>query len=152
MSDSERDEMVAETTPANTATGGAPAAAGGPMDLQAALKEVLKISLIYDGLARGLHECAKALDKREAALAVLAENCDEPAYSKLVEALCSSHQIPLVKVKDRKALGEWVGLCKIDKEGKARKVVSCSCVVVRDFGKDSEAQEVIKSYIESQKR
>ena len=28
-------------------------------------------------------------------------------------------------------LGEWVGLCKIDKEGKPRKVVKCSCVVVK---------------------
>ena len=27
-------------------------------------------------------------------------------------------------------LGEWAGLCKIDREGKARKVVGCSCIVV----------------------
>jgi ribosomal protein L7Ae-like RNA K-turn-binding protein len=35
------------------------------------------------------------------------------------------------QVDDNKKLGEWVGLCKIDKEGKARKVVGCSCVVVK---------------------
>ncbi len=35
-----------------------------------------------------------------------------------------------IKVDDNKKLGEWSGLCKIDKEGKARKVVRCSCVVV----------------------
>lgn len=35
------------------------------------------------------------------------------------------------KVDDNKKLGEWAGLCKIDKEGKARKVVGCSCVVVK---------------------
>jgi small subunit ribosomal protein S12e len=52
-------------------------------------------------------------------------------YVKLVEALCAEHQIPLIKVKDKKLLGEWVGLCKYDKEGKARKVVGCSCVVVK---------------------
>jgi len=34
-------------------------------------------------------------------------------------------------VKENKTLGEWVGLCKIDKEGKPRKVVKCSCVVVK---------------------
>jgi len=34
------------------------------------------------------------------------------------------------QVDDSKKLGEWAGLCKIDKEGKARKVVGCSCVVV----------------------
>lgn len=29
------------------------------------------------------------------------------------------------------------GLCKYDKEGKARKVVSASCIVVRDIGEES---------------
>ena len=35
------------------------------------------------------------------------------------------------QIEDSKDLGEWVGLCKLDAEGKARKVVGCSCVVVR---------------------
>lgn len=52
-------------------------------------------------------------------------------YVKLVEALCAEHQINLIKVDDNKKLGEWVGLCKIDREGKPRKVVGCSCVVVK---------------------
>lgn len=69
--------------------------------------------------------------RRQALLCVLAENCDEPMYVKLVEALCASHQIPLMKVADKKTLGEWCGLCKIDREGKARKVVQCSCAVVK---------------------
>lgn len=37
----------------------------------------------------------------------------------------------MIQVDDNKKLGEWAGLCKIDKEGKARKVVSCSCVAVK---------------------
>lgn len=36
-----------------------------------------------------------------------------------------------MQVDDNKKLGEWVGLCKIDREGKPRKVVGCSCVVVK---------------------
>lgn len=36
-----------------------------------------------------------------------------------------------LQVDDNKKLGEWVGLCKIDREGKPRKVVGCSCVVVK---------------------
>ena len=79
--------------------------------------------MTHDGLARGLHEAAKALDKRSAHLCVLADSCDEPMYVKLVEALCAEHQINLIKVDDNKKLGEWAGLCKIDREGKARKVV-----------------------------
>ena len=43
-------------------------------------------------------------------------------YVKLVEALCKEHNIPLMKVSDKKLLGEWCGLCKYDQEGKARKV------------------------------
>ena len=42
------------------------------------------------------------------------------------------------KVDDNKKLGEWAGLCKIDKEGKARKVVACSCVVVKVIKWDSQ--------------
>ena len=37
----------------------------------------------------------------------------------------------ILQVDDNKKLGEWAGLCKIDKEGKARNVAGCSCVVVK---------------------
>lgn len=68
------------------------------MDVNAALREVLKTALIHGGLARGIREAAKALDKRPAHLYVLASNCDEPVYVKFVEALCAEHQINLIKV------------------------------------------------------
>ncbi len=47
-----------------------------------ALKEVLKKSLIHDGLARGLYQSVKALDKRQAHLCVLSSSCTEPAYTR----------------------------------------------------------------------
>lgn len=86
-------------------------AASGSMSVLDALKGVLKISLIHDGLARGLREASKALDRRQAHMCVLNESCEEEAYKKLVVALCSEHKIPLIKVPDGKMLGEWVGLC-----------------------------------------
>jgi small subunit ribosomal protein S12e len=64
-------------------------------------------------------------------MCVLADDCDEAMYKKLVVALCTEHGIPLLKVDNNKKLGEWAGLCKIDKEGKARKVVRSSCVVIK---------------------
>uniref|UniRef100_A0A0P5JF93 40S ribosomal protein S12 n=1 Tax=Daphnia magna TaxID=35525 RepID=A0A0P5JF93_9CRUS len=124
--------------------------AGGPLDTQHITQEVLKNAMIHDGLARGLHEAAKALDKRQALLCVLADNCSEPMYKKLVTALCQEHNIPLMKVDNNKKLGEWAGLCKIDKEGKARKVVGCSCVAVKDWGIETEATAVVLDYLKKQ--
>jgi len=112
-----------------------------------ALKEVLKKSLIHDGLARGLYESVKALDRRQAHLCVLSSSCNEPAYTRLVKALCAEHNIHLITVKDSKTLGEWVGLCKLDKEAKPRKVVGCSCCVVKDYGEETEALSVLTEYL-----
>ena len=38
------------------------------------------------------------LSGRQALLCILADNCDEPMYKKLVTALCQEHGIPLIKV------------------------------------------------------
>ena len=83
----------------------------GQMSVLDALKGVLKLALMHDGLARGLREASKALDRRQAHMCVLNENCEEEAYKKLVVALCDEHKIPLIKVQDGKQLGEWAGLC-----------------------------------------
>lgn len=142
------------------------------MSVLDALKGVLRISLIHDGLARGLREAAKALDRREAHMCVLNEGCEEEAYKKLVVALCSEHKIPLIKVPDGKMLGEWVGLCMcffpgvwygklegvanvcvtgtLDREGNARKVVNCSCVVVKDWGEESQERSVLLNYFQTE--
>uniref|UniRef100_A0A1I7VML7 40S ribosomal protein S12 n=2 Tax=Loa loa TaxID=7209 RepID=A0A1I7VML7_LOALO len=142
------DEIQMQVPPTEAAV----AAVDEKLDVKTALRRALKSSIVMDGVAKGLHEAAKALDKRQAYFCVLAENCDEPMYTKLVEALCNEHQIPLVKIKDKKQLGEWIGLCKYDKEGKARKVVGCSCVVVRDYGQDDAARAFLQEYFDSQKK
>eukprot|EP00092_Neocalanus_flemingeri_P000575 GFUD01000610.1.p1 GENE.GFUD01000610.1~~GFUD01000610.1.p1 ORF type:complete len:140 (+),score=38.18 GFUD01000610.1:83-502(+) len=139
MSDVEGDDVPSAAVPS------------GPMDINTAIQEVLKQALIADGLARGVREASKALDKRQALLCILAENCDEPMYKKLITALCMEHGIPLIKVDSNMKLGEWAGLCKIDQEGKARKVVKCSSCVVRDWGKESPAHDVLQEYLKSQR-
>lgn len=102
--------------------------AGGSMSVLDALKGVLKISLIHDGLARGLREASKALDRRQAHMCVLNEACEEEAYKKLVVALCGEHKIPLIKVPDGKQLGEWAGLCKfchLNGQHHVRQITDC---------------------------
>ena len=93
------------------------------------------------------HRCAKVLDKRVARLCVLASNCDVDAYKKLVKALCESNNIPIIEVDTHQKLGEWCGLCKLDSEGKARKVCcrlliwACRCCVSVTTGAGTPARE-----------
>ncbi|XP_010926957.1 small ribosomal subunit protein eS12 [Elaeis guineensis] len=124
-------------------------ALGEPMDLMTALQLVMKKSLAHDGLVRGLHEAAKVIEKHAAQLCILAEDCNQPDYTKLVKALCADHNVHLVTVPSAKTLGEWAGLCKIDSEGKARKVVGCSCVVIKDYGEESEGLHIVQEYVKS---
>nr|XP_011461354.1 PREDICTED: 40S ribosomal protein S12-like [Fragaria vesca subsp. vesca] len=100
------------------------------MDLMTALQLVLRKSLAHGGLTRG-HEAAQVIEKHAAQLCVLAEDCDQADYVKLVKSLCAEHNVNAMTIPSAKTLGEWSGLCKIDSEGKARKVVGCSCVVVK---------------------
>ena len=54
-------------------------------------------------------------------------------FTILTKSHLQEHGIPLIKVDSNMKLGEWAGLCKIDQEGKARKVVKCSAAVVSRF-------------------
>jgi small subunit ribosomal protein S12e len=114
-----------------------------------ALQQVLKKALVHDGLARGLHEAARSLDRRSGRLCVLAKDCDEPAYVNLIQALCNQHTISIMMVDSREELGQWAGLAKIDAEGNVVKTVRCSCVVVNEFGEDSEALNVLLEKLKS---
>ncbi|EER30661.1 40S ribosomal protein S12 [Candida tropicalis MYA-3404] len=124
----------------------------GAITIEDALKVVLRTSLVHDGLARGLREASKALSKREAQLCVLCDSVTEESIIKLVEALCNEpeEKIPLIKVSDAKLLGEWAGLCQLDREGNARKVVGASCVVVKNWGADSDERNILLEHFSQQ--
>ena len=115
------------------------------VSIEDALKVVLRNSLVHDGLARGLREASRALSKREAQLCVLCDSVTEEAIIKLIEALCNEpeEKIPLIKVSDAKLLGEWAGLCKLDQDGNARKVGGASCVVIKNWGQDSDERNIL---------
>jgi small subunit ribosomal protein S12e len=95
------------------------------LDLNGALRRVLKAASYREGLAKGLHEVCKAIDNlKKPVLCVLSDNCDEKEYKKLVEALCKEKEVTIVRIKDGKTLGEWVGLCKYDTSMQPRKISS----------------------------
>lgn len=119
------------------------------MSVLDALKEVLKKALIHDGLRKGLHECAKALDRRSARLCCLSKDCDNEEYKKLIRALCDEGGVPIIMVEHGKDLGAWCGLAKINSDGGVKKAVRTSVVVITDFGEETRALTVILDYLQN---
>jgi small subunit ribosomal protein S12e len=114
-----------------------------------ALKETLKKAAIFDGLRRGLHESAKALDRGAARLCILSKDCDSEEYTKLVQGLCAESSVHLIMVESGTELGQWVGLAKLNADGTVRKAVRCSVAVVTDFGEDTRALNVVLDFVKS---
>merc|ERR1712131_256640 len=135
---------MSDTEGAAPAPVAAPAA--GQYSVETAVQETLNNAQHRDGLYRGLNEAVRALERKDALCCILAENCDEANYVRLIEALCVEHQIPILKIGDNKTLGEWSGLCKIDREGDPVKVVGCSCVVVREID-DHAAWDYLQNHL-----
>ncbi|KAK3188645.1 hypothetical protein Dsin_028206 [Dipteronia sinensis] len=102
-------EEAAAPAPAPVVEAAAPPL-GEAMDLMTGLQIVLRKSLANGGLARGLHEGAKVIEKNVALLCVLADDCNQPDYVKLVKALCADHNVSLLTVPSAKTLGEWAGV------------------------------------------
>ena len=125
------------------------AAPAEPMDVNTAIQVVMKKALAHDGLSRGLHEACRAIERGEAQLCILADDCNQPDYKKLIEALCAEQGVNLIAVPEAKQLGQWAGLCKIDAEGEPRKVVGCSCSVVTDYGEETEGLAILQEYLKS---
>lgn len=163
MSDGDVNAQQPQTEVQPQAEAAAPAAAPVEekplMDLATALKTILKEALVRDNLARGIHECAKLLHRGTAQLCLLASDCEEQGIVTLVEALCKENNIHLLRVPSNKDLGEWAGLCKLDREGNPRKKFDaegnekqtatprCSCVVIKQYGIDSEAKRFVENII-----
>ncbi|KAL7575379.1 hypothetical protein ACA910_007291 [Epithemia clementina (nom. ined.)] len=138
-----------------TAEGEAPAAAAAEteeveMSVLEALKEVLQKAMIHGGLKKGLHECAKALDRRSARLCCLSKNCENDEYKKLIKALCAEGEVHVIMVEDGKELGSWCGLTKLDSDGNVKKAVRTSCAVVTDFGQETRALAVLLDFLQKQ--
>merc|ERR1712047_2854 len=120
-------------------------------NIKDAIKSVIKKSQANDGLVKGLNEVCKALDRKQAILCVLAQDCDDPKYKKLVTALAKSSNIPLIEVEHRNDIGTWLGHCKYDKDGEPRKVKGTSSVAIKNYGEETEALTFVLNYIKEKR-
>ncbi|KAG8348205.1 putative Ribosomal protein L7Ae L30e S12e Gadd45 family [Trypanosoma vivax] len=118
-----------------------------PKSLEDALCTVLRKAREANGLIRGLSEVTRALDRHTAHLCVLADDCEDEDYKKLVKGLAQQGNIDLITVEEREKLAEWAGVVKFDADGKTRKAMKCSCVAVRDFGENTAALGYLLSHL-----
>lgn len=120
------------------------------MSVLDALKEVLQKAMMHGGLKKGLHECAKNLDRRAARLCCLAKDCENDEYKKLIKALCAEGEVHVIMVDSGKELGAWCGLAKLDDDGGVKKAVRTSCAVVTDFGEETRALSILLDFLQKQ--
>merc|ERR1711924_53415 len=120
-------------------------------DLEEALSDVINKSLRHDGLGRGFHEALRALERKRAKLCVLAESCQEPGYVSLIEALCREHNVDIISIKEGTKLGIWCGLNSKRCNDKSR-ILACSCVVITEYGEDSDSLAKIQAEMASRCR
>ena len=116
-------------------------------NLEDAIKKVIKNSRNVDGLVKGLNQVGKALDKKEAFLCILATDCEDAKYKKLISALAKQNEIPLVEVESRAKLGEWLGQCKYDLEGNTVKVKGASSCAIMNYGEHSAHLTYLENHI-----
>lgn len=121
------------------------------MDIFSSLEIVLQKALANDGLARGIREAVKALERQQAQLVILAEDCNQEAYTRLIEALAASNKTPLLRVPERAQLGAWAGLTRFTSKGETRKQIASSVVAVRNYGEESEALHFVLDHIKNNK-
>ena len=96
---------------------------------------------------KGLNEVCKAIDRKQALLCVLAKDCDDAKYKKLIEALAKSNGCPVIPLDSRQDLGTWLGHCKYDKEMQPRKVKPTSSIAIIDYGEETEALSFVLNHI-----
>lgn len=108
----------------------------------ATLKRVIQTSNANALLAKGIHEVCKTLESKDKPkFVVLAKNCNDESYKKVVTALAKQNKIPLLSVDEGEVLGEWLGICKYDKQKNVRKKRKCSSLAIKDYPVEIKAEE-----------
>ena len=116
------------------------------LNINSALAKVIKKSQLHDGIKHGLNEVVKSIDRKEPHLIILAEDCQEAKYKKLIEAFAKQNDIPLITSK-RQQMAEWVGYHKVDNEGKPRKMKNVSSIAILDWVEENDAVKFVQDHL-----
>ena len=115
------------------------------VDFDSSLKRLVQIANANAQLAKGLHEVCKALETKDEnnkpKFVVLATNCNEPTYVKLVRALAKQNKVPLIEIEEGETLGEWLGHAKYDKNQNIRKKRKCSSLAIKEYPIEIKPEE-----------
>lgn len=115
------------------------------VDYDTALKRIIQTCNSDSLLAKGLHEVCKAIENKDEKLkakyVILAKNCTEANYVKLVKGLASRNKVQVVEIEEGETLGEYLGICKYDKNKNVTKKRKCSSVAIREFSHDVKEEE-----------
>eukprot|EP01057_Protomagalhaensia_wolfi_P001249 Protomagalhaensia_wolfi_Nauph_80__1248@NODE_1736_length_1371_cov_205_636637_g1351_i0_p2_GENE_NODE_1736_length_1371_cov_205_636637_g1351_i0NODE_1736_length_1371_cov_205_636637_g1351_i0_p2_ORF_typecomplete_len152_score43_03Ribosomal_L7Ae/PF01248_26/2_4e13RNase_P_pop3/PF08228_11/0_014_NODE_1736_length_1371_cov_205_636637_g1351_i08021257 len=121
-------------------------------NLEDAIEKALKVASIDSGVKIGCSQVMRAMEAERAHCVFLATNIEEESIVRAVTLLAKAKKVPVIQVPDSKELGRWAGLCKIDREGQARKIVPASCVAITNYSMASPAFEYLQKHIESLKK
>ncbi|KAI3381151.1 hypothetical protein SNEBB_009528 [Seison nebaliae] len=107
------------------------------------LRAVVRNALVADKVVCGFRQVIRLLDTGKAVLCLMAAQNTEPQYTKLLKALCVEKGIPLVTVNCGKTLAEFVGLVKMDENGKPKKGVMAGVVALSSLGPSCSEHDYI---------
>ncbi|EGR34134.1 ribosomal protein, putative, partial [Ichthyophthirius multifiliis] len=110
-------------------------------EIHETLSKVIKSSQCQDTISRGLHEVCRVLEAKQALFVVLADDCSEANYVKLVKALCKKNEIGLITGVKRTEIGQWLGHFKTNAKNEAKKIRGCSSLAIRKYAPEITEDE-----------
>ncbi len=112
-----------------------------PKDLSDKAYEAVEKARDTGKLRKGTNETTKAIERKQAALVVIAEDVDPPEIVAHLPPLCEEKGTPYIYVPSKRELGAAAG---ID--------VGCAAVVIADPGESADAVREISERVKELKK
>ncbi|XP_040374965.1 uncharacterized protein LOC121052922 [Rosa chinensis] len=107
------------------------------------LKDLLAMALANGLLRRGIPTASNLIPDQKVWLCVFAEDSNQDDVVKAVKSLCEGYHVKYLTIASAKTLGQWSLSGNKDSEGKAKRVVRCSCVVIEEGIYETELHKAV---------